>query len=120
MRYRDHGRVAQLQGQHHRTRLHARALFGHDEFAAGKVGAGLGQQGDELQGKDMRAVCMLNQRLICVRAQAVQRRQRPGLSGIAVALRPGGEFVGVCRVLLQGGSPGSRDRKQLPVQVGAQ
>src|SRR5689334_17162700 len=57
----EHDRVALLQRDHFDPALHPRALFGQNEFAAGKIQAGLRQQDGELQRERQFAVQILMQ-----------------------------------------------------------
>ena len=63
------------------ARLHARALLGQHELAAGKVPPRRRQQDRDLQRKDDLAVDVLMQAIVVARAIAQQQRRRPRLPG---------------------------------------
>ena len=76
----DHA-FALLERHHLGATLHAGALFGEDELAAGEVLLGIGQQEGDLQREDVFAVKVLMQTVEIVGAVFEQQRRRPGLSG---------------------------------------
>ena len=72
------------------TRLHARALLGQHELAAGEVSARLRQQDGELQREDMLAVEVLVEAVVVAGAVAEEERGRAGLAGgVAAGEEPG-------------------------------
>src|SRR5262249_38326658 len=77
---REHYRIALAQRGHHRPRLHERPLLGQDEFAAGEVASGLGQQDGELQREYMRPVEVLMQAVVVAGAVLQHERCRPSLA----------------------------------------
>ena len=77
---REHHRVALDERHHLDSRLHAWALFGQDEFAAGEILARPRQQDRDLQRKDVLAIQVLVQAIIIAGAIAQQQRRRPRLS----------------------------------------
>ena len=60
--------VSLPQRHHHGPRLHAGPLFGQDDFTAGEVLLGSGQQNHQLQRKQVLAVEVLVQTVIVLRA----------------------------------------------------
>src|SRR5688572_21983786 len=63
-----------------RARLHPRALLGDDEFAAGEVASGLGQQDRDLQREHVLAVEILMQAVVVAGAVLQKQRRRPALA----------------------------------------
>jgi hypothetical protein len=88
MHRKDH-RLALGQRNDLGARLHARALLGEHELAAGKVGAGPRQQQRDLQRKDVLAVEILVQAVVVAFAVLQQERRRPRLPGLVAAREEG-------------------------------
>ena len=85
MHSKGHG-IALLQRHHLGTRLHARALLGQHEFAAGEIAARLRQQHRHLQREDMLAIEVLMQAIVIASLILQQQRRRPALSRVVAAL----------------------------------
>ena len=61
---RKHERISTLEGHHHRSRLHARALLGQDKFAAGEIALRFRQKDCELKWENMLAIQILMQAVV--------------------------------------------------------
>ena len=89
MHRKDH-RVTALERHHLGAALHARALLGEHEFAAGEILARFGQQDRHLQRKGERAVEVLMQAVEVARAVLQEKRCRPRLALVVAALQESG------------------------------
>src|SRR5580704_17083629 len=78
-----------------RALLHARALLGQHEFAAGEVMARLGEQDRELQRKEMLAVHVLVQAMVVAGAVAQEQRRRSLLTRLMAAREERFVFRGI-------------------------
>ena len=83
--HREDHRLALPQRHDLGARLHARALLGQHELAAGEIARPAGQQDRHLQRKDVLAVEVLVQAVVVARAVLQQQRRRPRLPGLVAA-----------------------------------
>ena len=79
---REQDRIALLQRHDFDAALHPRTLLGQDEFAAGEILAGRGQQNGRLQREREFAVKVLMQAIEVAGRVLQQQGRRPNLPGI--------------------------------------
>ena len=89
--HREDHRIALRERHDLGARLHARALLGQHELAAGEILARRRQQHRRLQRKDVLAIEILMQAVVVARPVLQQQRRRPRLAGRVAAL----EKIGV-------------------------
>ena len=78
--------------------LHARALFGQDELAAGEVHAGLGEQNRDLDRECEIAIEILVEAVEVTRDILQQQRRRARLTGVVASLEERRVVVGIALV----------------------
>src|SRR5207249_4289836 len=83
--HRDHPGIAPPQRHHLGPRLHAWALLGQHEFAAGEILFRLRQQNRHLQREDMLAVEILVESVVVARGVLQQERRWPRLPRLVAA-----------------------------------
>ena len=88
----DHG-IALAQGQDFGAGLHARPLFGQDEFAAVEIFARRGEQHRHLEREDMRAIKVLVEAVIIASAILEKLGRRPCLTCSMATRQKGILFV---------------------------
>ena len=102
------------------ARLHARALLGQHEFAAGEVPAGLGQQDRDLEREDVLAVEVLVQAVVVALAVLQEQRRRPRLPGRMAALEERRVLARIAHVDAHRLVPAVGDRRKPRIERGAQ
>ena len=110
--------IAEFERQHHRPRLHARALLGQHELAAGEVLAWLREQRHRLQRKHVLAVDILMQAVVVPGLIPEQERSRLALAGLVASLE---ELVQPSRIAHLDSHrlvPPIGDRREAGVQLG--
>ena len=88
-------RIALGERHHFGAALHARALFGQHEFAAGEILAGLGQQDRHLQRKGEIAIEILMQAIKIAGAVLEKQRRRSRLAVFVARLEESGVVGGI-------------------------
>ncbi|ESY25690.1 hypothetical protein X750_03335 [Mesorhizobium sp. LNJC394B00] len=100
--------------------MHARALLGQHEFAAGEILAGLRQQDRHLQGKSEIAVEVLMEAVEVAGAILQEKRRRPRLAAFVAKLEEGGVVIGIAPCRAHAFVPVVGDAGQPGIERGAQ
>src|SRR5215469_13796765 len=120
MAYGEDDGIALLQRDNDGARLHARALLGHDEFAAGELAARFGEQDGELKREGMLSIEILVQTVVIARDVLEEQRGRLRLAGVVATVEEFGEIGGELSLDTHLTIPLIRDRSKVWIDAGSE
>jgi hypothetical protein len=100
--------------------LHARALLGKNEFTAGEIAAGFGEEEGDLYGEDMFSIQILMEAVIVARSVLEEQRRGTQLAGLVAAREEVRVFRGELDGNFHGFVPAVCYGGQLAVEVGTE
>jgi hypothetical protein len=108
--------IAQAERDDFRAGLHAGALFGEDEFAAGEVFAWFSEEESDLDGEDVVAIDILVEAVVVAWTVLQEQRRGAELAGLVAAFEKGGVFVRELDIDVHGSVPAVRYRGEMTVK----